>query len=256
MSLFRDLEKRIDQRLRRVFQSEPAPGQGHELVEVQRMILDRIDERVQSLPRARRIFPFNEVSVRIPVPDAEKRAAWEMVFITDDALREDIVEHLRRQEIEYPEEFRLFVSLVETQEIIDPSVVCRNRDPEVPRAAQPVSSAIVSFILPSGVAVEVSRSQIHLGRLADVQDDRRRVVRRNDVVVEGDTVSRAHAHIEFSEGEYRLFDDGSSYGTSATHKGRLIDVPKAGGRGLRLHTGDEIYLGHERVRFEIKPTDG
>ena len=67
-----------------------------------------------------------------------------------------------------------------------------------------------------------------LFRQAEILDDRRRLVRRNDIVIGHDTVSRAHAHIEYSSGEYRLFDDGSSYGTSVIHQGRLMEVPRAG----------------------------
>ena len=84
-------------------------------------------------------------------------------------------------------------------------------------------------------------------------------MRRNDVVFlessekPNSTVSRAHAHIEIDEasGEYRLFDDGSAYGTSVIHNGRLVNVPPAGGRGLRIVPGDEIYVGQARVLFEL-----
>ena len=31
------------------------------------------------------------------------------------------------------------------------------------------------------------------------------------------------------------------------HNGRLINVPPAGGRGLRIDSGDEIYLGQARL---------
>ena len=67
------------------------------------------------------------------------------------------------------------------------------------------------------------------------------------------TVSRAHAHIEYdaAAGEFRLFDDGSAYGTSVVHNGRLINLPPTGGRGVRIDSGDEIYLGQARVLFEI-----
>src|SRR4051794_13551769 len=187
MSLFRYIEKRIDQRLRRVFQSETAAGQGRELVEIQHMILDRIGERVQHLPRARRAFPFNEVAVRIPVPDAEKHAAWEMVFVADDALQEEITEYLRREGVEYPDDLRVSVSLIETAEITDPSVVCRKREVEPRTPSEGAAVPIARFTLPSGQNIELSKARIHLGRIADVLDDRRRIVRRNDIVVDGDT---------------------------------------------------------------------
>jgi hypothetical protein len=254
MNLFRDIERRIDERLRKLFGSESAPGQGRELVELQRMILDRIDERVQQLPRARRVFPYNDVAVRIPAPDAEKRAAYETVFVADDALREEIADHLRREEVEFPRDLTVVVTLIETTELSEPSLICRNREAadQPARKAAPESLPVVRFTPVSGGApTQITRSRIHVGRNSEVLDDRRRLVRRNDLVVEHDTVSRAHAHLEYTAGEYRLFDDGSSYGTSVIHQGRLVEVPRAGGRGMRVDSGDEIYFGQVRVRFEL-----
>lgn len=254
MNMFRDLERRIDERLRRLFQSEPAPGQGRELVEIQRLVLDRVDERVQMLPRARSAFPFNEIAVRIPMRDPERRAAFEMVFISDDALEEEILEHLRRDGVEFPRDLQVAVSLVETEELTEPSVVCRTRETvkstELDTGPLPELRP-VRFKAMTGEVTEIARNRIQIGRIAEVFDDRRRMVRRNDVILGGNTVSRAHAHIEFAAGEYRLFDDGSSYGTSVIHEGRLVDVPSAGGRGLRLRSGDDLYFGQTRVLFEI-----
>jgi pSer/pThr/pTyr-binding forkhead associated (FHA) protein len=112
----------------------------------------------------------------------------------------------------------------------------------------------VRFIPTAGTQIELAhKSRIQVGRTAEVLDDRRRLVRRNDVVLEDATVSRAHAHLEFDSaaGHFRLFDDGSSYGTGVIHDGRLVDVPKAGARGMSLHSGDDIYFGQSRVRFEV-----
>jgi hypothetical protein len=256
MNLFRDLERRIDERLRKLFRSgsDAGPGHGRELVEVQRLILDRIDERVQQLPRARRVFPYNEVLARIPVPDPERRAAFEAVFVADDALREEIAEHLRREEVEFPRDLRVEINLVETADLTEPSLVCRKRQEE-PSPAHESRTAIAraARFTPAdgGPATDVTRTRIQIGRAAEVLDDRRRLVRRNDVVIDHDTVSRAHAHLEYAGGEYRLFDDGSSYGTSVIHEGRLVEVPRAGGRGMRVDSGDEIYFGQVRVRFEL-----
>ena len=251
MNLFRDIERRIDERLRKLFGSQDIPGQGKELIEIQRLILDRIDQRVQQLPRARRAFPYNEVVVRIPVSDPERRVAFETVFIADNALHEEIVEHLRRDQVEFPEDLRAEVTLVETAELSEPSIVCRS----VARssAAAPVTPVLgtVRLTTHGGTSQESTRPRIQIGRHAEVLDDRRRLVRRNDITFDHDTVSRAHAHIECASGEYRLFDDGSSYGTSAIHEGRLIEAPRSGGRGIRLHSGDEIYFGQVRVRLDI-----
>jgi hypothetical protein len=253
MNLFRDIERRIDERLRRLFGSDSAPGQGRELVEVQRMILDRIDQRVQQLPRARRVFPYNQVTVRIPVPDPERRSAYETVFIADDALREEIAEHLRRDEAEFPGDLQVEVTLVETSELTEPSLVCRKREgsPQVQKANPNAIRGTRFTPVSGGAPTEITRSRIQVGRTAEVLDDRMRLVRRNDLVLEHDTVSRAHAHLEYSDGQFRLFDDGSSYGTSVIHEGRLVEVPRAGGRGMRIDSGDEIYFGQARVLFEL-----
>ncbi len=233
MSLFRDLERSIDERLRRLFQSEAQPGQVREAVEVHRMILDEIEGKVQMLPRARRAFPYNDVLVRVP----------EEQIIAFETLEDSVRDFFTRERIEFPQNLTVRVEPGDA-----PTVVCRKVEQATPA---PLQAGTVRFTMPDGATAEVARTRIHVGRLAEVLDDKRRLVRRNDLVIEGDTVSRAHAHIEFLNGEYRLFDDGSSYGTSAIHEGRLVEVPRAGGRGLRLHPGDEIYFGQARVRFDV-----
>ena len=82
------------------------------------------------------------------------------------------------------------------------------------------------------------------------------MTRRNDVVFEegadeaNGTVSRRHAHIKLEDGEYRICDDGSEFGTRVFRDGRSIEVPAGNRRGERLRPGDEIYLGRACLRFE------
>ena len=84
------------------------------------------------------------------------------------------------------------------------------------------------------------------------------MVRRNDIVFEEGadeaniTVSRKHAHIVREEGEYRIWDDGSEFGTRVFRDGRTIEVPPGNRRGEKLRPGDEIYLGRARLRFELE----
>jgi hypothetical protein len=255
MNLFRDLEKQIDERLRRLFGSESRPNQGRELIEVQRMILDRIEERVQHLPRARRVFPYNHVAVRIPVPDPERRVAFETLFVADESLRDEVVESFRREGVEFPKDLAIQVTLADTADLTEPVLTFRRSEAApTATAANPkrFEARRVRFVpLPDGTPVECARGRIHIGRYAEVLDERRRPVRRNDVAIDHDTVSRAHAHIDFTAGEYRLYDDGSSYGTSVLHEGALVEVPRTRGRGVLLLPGDEIYFGQARVRFEF-----
>jgi hypothetical protein len=52
------------------------------------------------------------------------------------------------------------------------------------------------------------------------------------------------------DGEYRLSDDGSEFGTRVFRDGRSLDVPTGNRRGEKLKPGDEIYLGRACLRFE------
>ena len=259
MSVFREWERRVDERLRKVFQPGGAeaesPVQRRELIEIQRAILDDVADHAQMLPRARRVLPFNEIAIRIPVPEPDRRTAFRLVFLEGNALAGEIAAHLRREEIEVPGGLRVNVELLEhdVPEFAARGFHIAYSTADEKAKLEPPPLRRVRFGLPSGEEVTVERARIHVGRTAEVLDDRRRLVRRNDLVLEGDTVSRAHAHIEYAAGtgEFRLYDDGSSYGTSVIHSGRLSEVPKAGGRGLKLEAGDEIYFGQVRVRFGV-----
>ena len=267
MSLFRDIEKRIDAQMKKLFTSETAVAQGRELIEIQRAILDEAEDRAQMLPRARRHFPYNDLRVRIAAPEAERRSAIQLVFVEGHALQNEIMAHFRSEGIEFANDLSVRVEAVEDfpAEISAKGfhIIYSQREAAKPEALPIPVKKTARFTILHGEAeqpaFEVTRSRIHLGRLSEVLDDRRRPIRRNDVVFNessdkpNSTISRAHAHIEYdpATGEFRLFDDGSSYGTSVVQNGRLVNVPPTGARGLRIESGDEIYLGQARVLFEI-----
>jgi hypothetical protein len=243
MNIFRDLERTIDEKLRGLFD---APDQRRELIEIQRAILDDIADRAQLLPRARRLLSSNDIRIRIAAPEEDRRTACQLIFIDGDALENEIKSHLRREDIEFPHDLRVTVEAV-------PDLAGQPFHIIYSNTKVSPSLKTVRLTLPDGAEVQVSKPRIHIGRTAEVLDDRRRLARRNDVAIDEQTVSRAHAHIEYdaASGDFRLFDDGSSYGTSVLHRGRLVEVPKAGGRGQRLESGDEIYFGQVRARFEL-----
>jgi hypothetical protein len=202
------------------------------------------------LPRARRVLAANQITITIPAPEEDRRTAFRLVFSESDALEQDIKAHLRREDIDFPPDLRVTVNLLDeaVPDLADTGfyIALTNRD------AGLISPKTVRFTLPDGAWLEIAKLRIHVGRTEEVLDDRRRLVRRNEVAIDEQTVSRAHAHIEYDEaaGVFRLFDDGSSYGTSVLHRGRLVEVPKAGARGQKLASGDEIYFGQTRVRFD------
>ena len=131
-------------------------------------------------------------------------------------------------------------------------------DAPKPAAALPLEAGRLVVVKGKAAHGEyaLDRPRINLGRMAELTDSDHRVVRRNDVVFEegadevNATVSRRHAHIRSEEGEYRLSDDGSEFGTRIFRDGRSIEVPSGDRRGERLRPGDEIYLGRACLRFE------
>jgi hypothetical protein len=247
-----------------MFASGDAAAQGRELIEIQRAILDELEDHAQLLPRARRRFPYNDLIIRIAAPEQDRRSAIDLVFIEGDALQNEITAYLRGEDIEVPSDLRAHIEAIEEPpaEIAAKGyhITYGTREATKP---EPKAKQVARFTILHGAAeqpsYDIARSRIQLGRLSEVLDDRRRPVRRNDIAFiespdkPNSTVSRAHAHIEYdaSTGEFRIFDDGSSYGTSVVHEGRLINLPPAGGRGQRIGSGDEIYLGQARVLFEI-----
>ncbi len=108
-------------------------------------------------------------------------------------------------------------------------------------------------------AYTLTGERTNIGRMAEVADKHRRILRRNQVVFldvdeeTNQTVSRAQAHLEFTApADYRLFDDRSSYGTRISRAGRMIELPSGSPRGAKLQPGDEIYFGRARVVFQLK----
>jgi hypothetical protein len=110
---------------------------------------------------------------------------------------------------------------------------------------------------------DLGSERIYLGRLEEVLDPSGRVMRRNDVAFldDGDleqTVSREHARIAWdAEGRsFWLRDEGSASGTLIFRAGRALEVSRHDRRGVRLESGDEIYLGRAALKVEIAGAAG
>lgn len=262
MSFFEELERNIDRRVRALFQSGDNANSGREIIEIQRAVLEDLDGRIEKLPRDRRVFPFNDVTVRVATPSAERRAVFEMVFLQDESLQQDALQHLRRLGAEVPADFRLRAELLDEEMPADQPfyVVCRNRhDAPVEKhsSAPPEVRLEVLTGAADSVLYTLTQRRINMGRLAEVRSREHRVIRRNEVAFSDSkepptsTVSRSHAHIEYDAEArcFRLFDDGSRFGTTVVREGEVIRVPAGAGRGLKLSSGDEIHLGSARLIF-------
>ena len=249
-----------------VGRDEPAP------LEIVHAVVDRAEHEVQEIGRGRRVFPFNCVRVLVVAGarDKDAKARFEAVAAGPPSLVERIIDRLRAAGCQNA---RVTTEVVYVKQAgegwEDPRFhVSFDRAPEAPAAPEPPAAPAVPAEVPRLKLTVVKGSagqrayaftggRIDIGRRAEVIDQKQRLIRTNQVAFSDDgpdenrTVSRRHAHVEFAprEGCYRIFDDRSVHGTSIVRSGRTIKVP-AGPRGARLETGDEIALGHARLKVE------
>jgi hypothetical protein len=259
MSFFSEVEKTIEREFRKWTEKAFGPAESSELLLVHRGILDEVAGKIQTARRGERIFPFNQVVVRLASPDAARRTLFEAAFKDQHRLENDIRECLAGAGCDIPSGFSVEIETTESgPRSVDILYANRSAQPEPAVKAGPARVTIArgkagqeSFVL--------DKPRINIGRLAELTDSRQRVIRRNDIVFEDGadeanaTVSRGHAHIRLDAetSEYRICDDSSEYGTRIFRDGRSIEVPSGGKRGERLSSGDEIYLGRACLHFEI-----
>jgi hypothetical protein len=240
-------------------------------IEIVHAVLDRAEAEIQEIGRGRRVFPFNCVRVQVIAGprDKEGRARFAAVADGPPSLSERLADRLRAA--------GCAASTVETEIVYarrrgadwdDPDFHVQFDRADVSPAV-PAPAAIVDVVcrrLKLAVlkgsaehrAYAFSTGRIDIGRRAEVVDQRQRLIRTNHVAFleEGPdanrSVSRRHAHIAFSDEDrsYRIWDDRSAHGTNIVRGGRTIKVP-AGARGTKLESGDEIALGHARLRVTI-----
>jgi hypothetical protein len=261
MSGLRDLERRIDEKLRGMLRSS-SPDQKRELLEIHRALLDDVTAHVDKLPRGKLGFSYTQLDVRILLPDPALRRTYELVFVEGDALSRDIHSRLEDQRVDFPAHLVLQVELLTE---LPPDVAARGFDVHygsIPTPQPSEKGMEVRLTVITGSAEQqqlcLKKKRINLGRLVEVIDADGRLTRTNDVAFRDDaqapnpSVSRAHAHIEFDpeKGVFRLFDDRSAHGTTVLRDGSVIPVPQGPSKGVALRQGDEIVLGQARLRFD------
>jgi hypothetical protein len=241
-------------------------------IEVVHGVLDRAEAEIQDIGRGRRVFPFNRVRVQVAIESGDKgsRARYAAVMDGPPSLAERLIERLAASGclVAHIETNVVFVRRrgtdwadadfhVEFEHVDVPPVTIAT-----PTRSNQAAGRLKLAIL-KGAAEQrtyaFTTGRIDIGRRSDIVDQRQRLIRTNHVAFSEDgpdenrTVSRRHAHIEFSEPDrcYRLWDDRSAHGTAIIRHGRSIRVP-AGARGIRLETDDEIVLGQARIRVVME----
>lgn len=238
-------------------------------LELYHAILDDIEDASEPGARDACVFPYNRLTVLLPTRDERYRATAEAIFAEPPSIEERVRQRLRERGCRDAHAVAVDVKFVDGK-----SEEWAGRDYRIDFRRQTTARAAtrerkgqrpheLSLVVVAGTASRAryatAESRVNLGRLAEIADHEQRLVRRNQVAfVEDDdavnqSVSRAHAHVSFDRGsgEARVHDDGSTRGTRVVRGGRTLDVPR-GGRGLRLHDGDEILLGEARLRVALR----
>jgi hypothetical protein len=251
MSLFSQVEQRIQKAFRHWTAKVFGPADSGDLVAVHHAILEELETMILTVARGQRIFPFPNLTVTLNSPDADRRTLYHAAFAENDRLANDIREALEASGCQIPHGFSVAVATSDTG---GPAFAIDYR--AHPKAAPAAGRLAVVKGKAERAGYPLDKARVNLGRMAEIADAQQRVLRRNDVVfLEGGdeanaTVSRKHAHIRLEDGVYRICDDGSEFGTRVFRDGRTIEVPSGDRRGERLRSGDEIYLGRICLRFE------
>jgi hypothetical protein len=266
MSLFAGIEKTIERGFRRWTERMFGAADSDQLLLVHRAILEEIETKIQTVARGKRVFPYPRLVVSLASADSGRRAVYQTAFGEEGRLEKDIRDALESARCELPRGFQVEVRTVEVRTVEVNATEANARAFEIQYSSEsarlpapgPAPLARLTIVKGKAEAAEYTLEKVrtNLGRLAELTDSEQRVVRRNDVVFEegGDeanaTVSRKHAHIRLADGDYRICDEGSEFGTRVFRDGRTIEVPAGNRRGEKLRSGDEIYLGRACLRFE------
>lgn len=231
-----------------------------EPMKIRQMILDEIEDKIVPVGRGNRIFPFNSITVLLSAENDEHKTNLTAFFIEGDNLKNHIIDRLRRSGCSTPSGISVDIEI--DDQIGQPDAPAFMIDYQKKKRDAPSNACLV---IVKGTATQsnfpIGKATFNIGRSEEVVDKRKqKVIRRNDMVfLEGSdesahTVSRIHAHIKFDADsvEYLIFDDNSELGTRIFREGQTIPVVSGSYRGVKLKSGDEIFFGQARVRFEIK----
>lgn len=233
---------------------------GTSLIEIRRGVLEEVKSRIESKGRGEYMFRYHTVAVRIAAADAAGRESCEAAFVEEDSLAKEIRQLLAEARCA-PRDFSVTITVEEDPAAASKPFEIRFERKAQPAAApEPVKARAAKLTVLRGKANTAEgvfdASRINIGRLEEVVSESGGLIRRNALAFDESeaTVAREHAYIQRDPktGDFRLCDYLSGQrGTRVFREGRSIPVPRASGRGVQLHSGDEIHLGEARLRFEI-----
>ena len=251
-----------EQNIRKRVESAFGRGTAQTPLEIRREIIEQVESRLV-FDTSGSSFPYSKVIIQLQPPTDALRDVFESAFLQDQSLKSDILDKLKDSQAKFPPDLEIFVELKASGVAPAESAQMFQLDFVKPDPTHKPEIPETKFIVTKGVAEQpeygLKKERVLIGRLAEVMDREGRLVRKNDVVFVDNgedinsTVGRIHARIWFDaeKNEFCIIDEASRYGTRIIRQGRSIEIPGGNSRGVRLRSGDEIYLGQACVRFEV-----
>lgn len=238
--------------------------QGTEPIEIREAILSEAAGRVTAAGPGKRIFPYGRVKVHLLVDGPEERArfeaAVEQAWNLEEALRDRLIEKGALPP------YGVAVEVELTEEGSEAFAGRRyrltyERAPGPVMEKLPPARPVLELAVTRGKAAEetyrFTSGRVLLGRLEEVLDEAGRVKRRNDVAFldEADevnrTVSREHARISWDAETKCFLLRAEAQGVRIFRGGDPIEVSRHDRRGVRVMSGDEIYLGRACLKVSL-----
>jgi hypothetical protein len=204
------------------------------------------------------VFPYNRVIVDLKVEGTERRAE-----IRGALDREQVTATVARQlerQCRVPADLRVDLR-VHTADVKAAAydIEFRTVRGHADVRTTPARREIARLMRAAGTdGITLEEGTINVGRVAEVHGHDGRLIRRNQLVLDGEaisrTVSRAHARIQGTRQDgtlaFLVFDDGSRHGSTIVRDGRAHKIHR-GTIGMRLQDGDEVYFGDVRLDFVL-----
>jgi hypothetical protein len=234
-------------------------------LEIRRAILDEVQSRVVTAGVGKRIFPYNRVRIHILAESPQEREELEAIVHEAWDLKADIADRLRDLEAKAPADLDVEIEVTDQP---SPAFADRRFRLELQKAetapAAPTARPTLEVTVLKGDATQhvytfEGPDRINIGRLEEVVDAEERVRRRNDIVFleQGEisaTVSREQARLAWDEDlkAYRLRAEPGASATRILRDGRSIEVSPQDRRGIKVQSGDEIYLGRACLKVAVR----
>lgn len=249
-------------KVRHLWQRAPA-----EPLELRRDILDAVERAAEP---HKRHFAFNQLVVHVVAADDQTRRLYEAALeAPGEPLREAVMRRLADARIALRSGLNIAWKLHRTppQRLADQF---DGTDVYIELRRRKAYTSATLIVLRGKARRDrykiKSGTTTTLGRLAEVIDEKGRLVRRNTVAFqdyEGErlsdeleqihkTVSRVHASIRYDDADavFRLYDDQSTWGTSVVREDYQMPIPVKQ-QPVPLQDGDLIYLGKACLRFSM-----